>query len=152
MEKLCLLLVVLIPAICKCQTLPVKLNVHSEQLDEHSYILLMSVQIEDGWHVYAKTDTALGIDPLTIKFGNNNLEFDGEETAGKPTQVVDALFGNKPFSVYVGRNVFEKTIKVSDQNKYIVVWLEGIASNDKKVVNIKICRLVDLKNGVSRNN
>jgi len=147
MKHIFILFVILTPAICFSQALPVKMIIRSEQVEDQSYILLVNVEINDGWHVYAKTDTSLGIDPMTIMLGNNNLELSDEKDF-KTTDVVDSLFGNKIFSVYRNENVFQKVIKVPEESKFIVVSVAGFASNQRQVVPIKICRLVDLNNGI----
>ena len=148
MKNIFLLLVVLIPSICISQDLPVKMIIHCEKVDDHSYILLMNVVIKDGWHVYAKADTSLGIDPLTIMLGNNNLELSEDESDFKPIQIVDSLFGNKLLSVYSHENVFQKIIKLSEQTKFIAVTLTGFASNQRKVIHLNISRIVDLNKGI----
>ena len=147
MKNIFLLLVVLIPSICFSQDLPVKMIIHCEKVDNHSYILLINVVIKDGWHVYAKADTSLGIDPLTIMLVNNNLEFFEDESDFKPIQIVDSLFGNKLLSVYTHENVFQRIIKLPDQTKSIVITMTGFASNQKKVIYLNISRIVDLNKG-----
>ena len=148
MKNIFLLLVVLIPSICISQDLPLKMIIHCEKVDHHSYILLMNVAIRDGWHVYAKADTALGIDPLTIRLGSNNLELSEDESDSKPIQIVDSLFGNKLLSVYTLENVFQRIIKLSQQTKSIVVTITGFASNQRKVIHLNISRIVNLDKGI----
>lgn len=147
MKNIFILLFVIAPLFCISQASPVDMIIHSEQVDDHSYILIMNMAIKDGWHVYAKADTSLGIDPLNIMLGNNNLDL-SDERDFKTSNIIDSLFGNKLFSIYKNKNVFQKIIKVPEQSKFIIVSMSGFASNQREVVGINICLPVNLENSI----
>jgi len=147
MKKMLLILLVLIPGLGFSQDMPIQLNVERFRTGNNSCILYIHVNIDEGWHAFAFSDTALGIEPLTLLLENQNILFPTKmenENNCKTLLLKDPLFNGKSFRVYTKNLLIGTTIDITDKIPFITITLKGFASDNKKIVPIEITKEVKI--------
>lgn len=145
MKKFYIILLGFIPLFAFCQK-PVKMNVQSFQTGISTYTFHIEIEIDDGWHAFAITDTALGIEPFTLSIDDQSILIPADcEEASNKTLMNDPLFNGKSFYVFTKKLSVEKIVEVNAHFHSVAISLRGFASNNKKIMPIDIIKEVEIK-------
>src|SRR6266542_4136189 len=150
--KYLLLLLILLPSIVKAQT-PVEWKAWAMPVGQSVYALHVHGKVLKGWHVYAKADTSLGLEPLTVGWDNENLiKDDTALSSGKNGNAFldykDPVFDHKVVKIYSGEINLEWNIKVDGLvPSSFPITIKGFASNDKEFVMIEETKEISLPGG-----
>ena len=95
---------------------PVKWSYSSERTSENEAVLILTAQIEKGWHLYSQNKPENGPVPTSFKF-NKTKDFDivGKVTEGKPIEIFDQNFQIK-VKFFAGSAVFKQKIKLNNNS------------------------------------
>lgn len=114
------------------------------------YIFHLHGTIQKGWHVYAKKDTALGLEPVTVTWGNEQLIVaDGLKKGNEGWEdYTDPVFDHKVVKVYRDGINFEWYIRFDGSVPHsLPLSIKGFASNDKEFVTIDEIKEIVLPGG-----
>jgi DsbC/DsbD-like thiol-disulfide interchange protein len=135
MKKILFLLsFIFIATIGFSQDNPVKWNYTAKKIDKTTYQIILSAQLDGGWHIYSQTTPDGGPIPTTIEFKKNPLvTLNGKpKEMGKLEQHHEPLFGVdvKQFSKKVD---FVQTVTVKPGIKTVLNGsVEFMTCNDRE--------------------
>src|SRR5437016_237423 len=110
MKKLLLILLLFFEFTGFSQSAPVQWELNVERNSPNSYTIILKGQVAKGWHVYADVDTALGLEPVSIQWENENVTKDDSrivlDRGGEIyLDFKDPVFENKHVKIY-GDHIF----------------------------------------------
>ncbi len=120
---------------------PVIWSLEVEKLNDTEYLLKYTANIEKGWGVYSMFTEDNGPLPTAIHFDNaEGIELDGKATeTGKKKSGKDPMFDNVMVSKFTAEQPYTiiQKIKVIDPNKPLNGYIEYMACDDTKCVNLQ---------------
>lgn len=148
-RKIYLLLLCILPAsMLLAQQTPFQWTITSKK-NADSYTLTINAGIAKGWHIYAETAPADGLEEVLISWENENVT-----KTGKPgitpaaVSFTDPVFDNKKINVYRDTFTFEQQINISGNiPASLKVTLKAQASNNEEFIIIEDSKNVPLEGG-----
>lgn len=110
---------------------PVSWSTSVEKIDENEYYLIMTADIEPGWHLYSQNVPEGGPVPSTFEFKNDADGFkliDGTKE-GKGHVVNDKIF-NMKIKYFSDKAVFRQRIKITSSIEKISGSVKYMVCND----------------------
>jgi len=115
---------------------PVKWFFEQKQIDENTFELISSTEIDEGWYMYSQTIPEGG--PLSTYFeitAPEGVELVGQiEEGGNVKTMYDQVF-KMDLIKFKKTAIFTQTVKSSDPNAVIPFYIEYVSCNDKMCLN-----------------
>lgn len=153
-----LLLLLLLPSLLFAQKPPalegqvVAWEVWAVKADSDSYTLHVNGKIAKGWHVYAQADTALGLEPVSISWDNEDLvKVDRlQKSGGELVVYKDPVFDHKEVKVCTNEINLEWGIKANGfVPSALPITINGFASNDTEFRSLEDVKEIALPGAVA---
>ena len=99
------------------------------------YTLVLTADINDGWHIYDLQNYEGGPNPTTIRFvAGEGAELDGAmRQLSSPVKIYDDIFGME-IGYFEKKAVFEQDVRLSAQSATVKVEIEYMACNDQNCI------------------
>lgn len=133
------LIYLLFPLYTFAQSEHLQWEVNAQKVNESSYNLIATINIQPNWHVYAETDTETGIDALQLLWDNENILPDGNPSFSKaPALISDPVFDNKKTSVFqAGKLILSQKINIKGAvPASLKIGLKGFAATNTEFLPI----------------
>ena len=99
------------------------------------YTLVLTADINDGWHIYDLQNYEGGPNPTTIRFvAGEGAELDGAmRQLSSPVKIYDDIFGME-IGYFEKKAVFEQDVRLSAQSATVKAEVEYMACNDQNCI------------------
>ena len=99
------------------------------------YTLVLTADINDGWHIYDLQNYEGGPNPTTIRFvAGEGAELDGAmRQLSSPVKIYDVIFGME-IGYFEKKAVFEQDVRLSAQSATVKAEIEYMACNDQNCI------------------
>ena len=99
------------------------------------YTLVLTADINDGWHIYDLQNYEGGPNPTTIRFvAGEGAELDGAmRQLSSPVKIYDDIFGME-IGYFEKKAVFEQDVRLSAQSATVKAEIEYMACNDQNCI------------------
>ena len=99
------------------------------------YTLVLTADINDGWHIYDLQNYEGGPNPTTIRFvAGEGAELDGAmRQLSSPVKIYDDIFGME-IGYFEKKAVFEQDVMLSAQSATVKAEVEYMACNDQNCI------------------
>ncbi|MGJ5642383.1 protein-disulfide reductase DsbD family protein, partial [Formosa sp. S-31] len=116
---------------------PVQWSTTVEKVSDTEYDLVTIATIEGGWHLYSQTVPADGPLPTSFIYDDSEGSFTiiGNTTEEEGHTVHDPVF-EMEIKYFENAATFKQRIQVTDKVDSILAFVEGMACNDEKCVQI----------------
>ncbi len=111
---------------------PVSWSTSVKKVGAQEYELIMTAQIEPGWHLYSQNIPDGGPVPTTFTFNtaNNTIQVDGKTQEEKGFTTIDKVYGMK-IKIFEEKTVFKQRVKLlSNTVKKITGTVRYMVCND----------------------
>lgn len=131
-----LLISLLVSAVAMAQPSPVKWSIKASKVDANTYDLIVTADIDEGWHIYdfgpyeLTTATIINYEP------NAALEYLGEVKADKaPHRYFDEYVEEDTIGSWEGRVAFTRRVKVNSEQTTVIVTASCQVCDDSNCMN-----------------
>lgn len=132
-----------------CQQ-PLQISIQSQKTGPASYDLLVTVQVQKGWHLYADAAETIGIEPLQIVTGIPGIVFLPVTSNKQPVTISDPIFDNQQLKVYNSDITVTQPIEIKGNiPSGIKVTVKGFAANKEEFIPFEEIREVVLEGGIA---
>ena len=99
------------------------------------YTLVLTADINDGWHIYDLQNYEGGPNPTTIRFvAGEGAKLDGAmRQLSSPVKIYDDIFGME-IGYFEKKAVFEQDVRLSAQSATVKAEIEYMACNDQNCI------------------
>ncbi len=117
---------------------PVQWKIATEKKDGNTFLIHINAAINNGWYLYAATDTANGLEGLTININNKNVQLDGNaRSLTVPIIIPDKIFANSRETVFEKEASFIQQVNIDSSVSSLSVTLNAYAANGKEFTPIE---------------
>ncbi|MBS1781018.1 MAG: thioredoxin family protein [Bacteroidetes bacterium] len=131
---------------------PVQWKVTAEKKDSNTYLIRVNATINNGWYLYAITDTTNGLEGPAISIRNAHVKMKGTlQPSTTPMIISDEIFASSKESVFQEEASFIQEINVGSNVSSLQLTLNAYTANGKEFTPIAYDQQIILDSSYQNN-
>lgn len=117
---------------------PVQWKITAEKKDSNTLLIHMNAAIDNGWYLYAATDTSNGLEGLSLTTSNKIVKLNGEtKPLTMPVIIADKVFADNKEKVFQKDASFVQEVHLDRSVSSFPIILNAYAANEKEFTSIE---------------